>query len=676
MPVPPPGKTNWRLTVRSRAAAISALLALWTVGIETRLVVLQVGRHSDLVARAERQQMRTMEATAKRGDILDRRGHVLATSVDADSIYAVPSEIVDAGEVVARLCQALGDCRSGERQMLAERLGQSKAFAYVRRQVDPEKARRVAALNLDGVGFVKESRRFYPNKELAAHVLGWVGIDNQGLSGLEYTYDPQIRGKKGTILIQTDARRHAFSRFERPPTAGSTVELTVDEYLQYVAERELHAGVVENLAAGGSAIIMKPRTGEILAMANEPTFNPNAYRDFDDDRRRNRAIQDLYEPGSTFKIVTASAAIEERVMPVDAMIDTSPGRIRIGGRVITDDGGRNNGVLSFTRVIVKSSNVGAIRIGFQVGTERMSRFVSLFGFGRQVSPDFPSESPGIVWRPEKWTDSALASVSMGYQVAVTPLQMAAAVSTIANGGLYVEPRVIRAVYRNGIRYQVTPKVLRRTISAGTAAALTTIMEAVVSEGTAKRARMDGYTLAGKTGTAQKLVNGVYSHVDHNASFIGFVPSRDPEFAIVVVVDSAKGVNGDHGGTVAAPIFKRIAEATVSYLGVPPTVNPAPPVLIARLNAPSPPSGSTIASGPPMVTLIADGPEARVPDLRGLSAREAVRALVKVGMSPRLSGEGVVVSQTPAPGAPLDDGGVCRLYLERSPAHLRSRAGQP
>src|SRR5205823_1014317 len=327
---------------------------------------------------------------------------------------------------------------------------------------------------------------FYPNKELAAHLLGYVGIDNSGLSGLEYTYDPQIRGRKGTSVIQTDARRHAFSRFERPPTSGATVELTVDEYLQHIAERELHRGVVENRAAGGSAIIMNPHTGEILAMANEPTFNPNAYRDSQETERRNRAIQDLYEPGSTFKVVTASAAIEEKVMPIDTLIDTNPGRLYIAGRsrVITDDAGRNNGVLSFTKVIVKSSNIGAVKIGLRVGTERLSRFVGLYGFGHQVSPDFPGENAGIVWSPEKWTESALASVSMGYQVAVTPLQMVGAVSSVANNGEYVEPRVIHAIYRNGVRYQISPKIVRRTISPDTDAALIKIMEGVVTDGTA------------------------------------------------------------------------------------------------------------------------------------------------------------------------------------------------
>src|SRR5262245_41285632 len=573
----------WRVTLKRRVIAVAALLGLWVAGIEARLVFLQVVSRADLVARAERQQKRTQDAPAKRGDILDRRGRVLATSVDADSVYAVPSEITDANAVVAKLCSAFQDCTDKERQQLVERLGQQKAFAYVRRQVSPDVRDRVADLNLDGVGFIKESKRFYPNLELASHLLGWVGIDNNGLGGIEHTFDEKIRGKKGTILIQTDARRHAFSRVERPPTAGSSIELTIDEYLQYIAERELAAGVAENRALGGSAVIMNPHTGEILAMANVPTFNPNAFRDSDDAERRNRAIQDLYEPGSTFKVVTASAAIEEHVMGVDDLVDTNPGRLKVAGRenIITDDRGINNGVLSFTKVIVKSSNIGAIKIGFRVGTERLSRFVGLYGFGHTVSPDFPAESPGIVWRSDKWTESALASVSMGYQVAVTPLQMVAAVSSVANGGLFIEPRAIRAVYRDGVRYQVRPKELRRVVSPDTAATLTMIMEQVVTDGTAKRAKIDGFTIAGKTGTAQKLINGHYSHSDHNASFVGFLPSRNPVIAMVVVIDSAKGPNGDHGGTVAAPIFQRIAEAALRYLAIPRTVNPAPPVLVAR-----------------------------------------------------------------------------------------------
>jgi cell division protein FtsI (penicillin-binding protein 3) len=477
------------------------------------------------------------------------------------------------------------------------------------------------------------------------------------------------------VLVQTDARRHAFSRIDRPPTTGATIELTIDEYLQHVAERELHAGVAANRAAGGSVIIMDPQTGEILAMANEPTFNPNAFRDSQMIERRNRAVQDLYEPGSTFKVVTASAAIEEGVMATDALIDTNPGRLYIAGRsrVIIDDAGRNNGVLSFANVIVKSSNIGAVKIGLRVGTERMSRFVGLYGFGRQVSPDFPSENAGIVWSPEKWTESALASVAMGYQIAVTPLQMVAAVSAIARGGAYVEPRAVRAVYRDDVRYQAARKVVRRTVSPETAATLTTIMEDVVIDGTAKRAQIDGYTVAGKTGTAQKLINGQYSHSDHYASFVGFVPSRNPVLAMVVVIDAAKGPNGDHGGTVAAPIFKNIAEPALRYLAVAPTINPAPPVLVARHGSAGSTPSSSAFDDQPVISLVAEETPGTVPDLRRLSAREATQRLARLGLTARIAGDGFVVAQDPPPGTPLESVHVCRLTLDRSPAGLLASA---
>jgi cell division protein FtsI (penicillin-binding protein 3) len=676
---PADGPLAWRVALTRRVTMTAMFLALWAAGIEARLIYLQVVRHADLVSRAERQQSRTIPAPAKRGDILDRKGRVLATSVDADTVYAVPTEIADASDVARKLCEAFTDCTRKERQQLADKLANAKAFAYVRRQVSPEEARRVAALNLDGIGFIKESRRFYPNKELAAHLLGYVGVDNVGLGGLESTYDPQIRGKAGTILVHTDARRHAFSRLEHPPTSGSSVELTIDEYLQHIAERELHTGIVENRAAGGTAIIMNPHTGEILAMANEPTFNPNAYRDADENERRNRAVQDLYEPGSTFKVVTASAAIEEKIMPLNTMIDVSGGQIRIDrSRIVHDT--HNYGVLSFTDVIVKSSNVGAIKIGFRLGTERLSEYVSRYGFGHPVSPDFPGESPGIVWRPDKWTDSALASVSMGYQVGVTPLQMVAAVSAVANGGEYVEPRVVRAIYQDGRRYAVKPKVVRRTISPDTAAAMTTIMEGVVERGTATRAQIPGYTIAGKTGTSAKLINGHYSSSDWNASFVGFLPSRDPKVAIIVVTDSPH-TQGHTGGVVSAPVWRRIAEPTLQYLGIGPTLNPAPPVLVARHDEPIPvdednegvPNRSGDRAG---VRLISDDAPGTVPDLQGMSAREAVQKLVKLGFVARISGSGVVVAQEPAAGTPLTPGRLCRLVLDRSAIRRPQTASQP
>lgn len=657
--------------LQRRVTITAGLLAFWVVGIEARLVYLQVIDKADLVKRAERQQMQTIPLAAKRGDIVDRRGRVLATSVDADTIYAVPSAIEDEASVVAKLCGAFKDCSKSERSELIERLKRQRNFAYVRRQVDPDEAARVKALNLDGIATQKESRRYYPNKELAAHLLGFVGLDNKGLGGIESAYDSQIRGKEGKILVHTDARRHAFSRFERPPTTGSTIELTIDEYLQHIAERELHAGVVENRALSGTAIIMDPHTGEILAMANEPTFNPNEYRDFSDSDRRNRAVQDLYEPGSTFKVVTASAAIEEKVLPIDALIDTNPGSIKIGSRVVTEASHHNYGLLSFGDVIVRSSNVGAIKIGFKIGTDRLSDYVQRFGFGRQVSPDFPAENAGIVWERTKWTDSALASVSMGYQVGVTPLQMAAAISSVANGGQYVEPRVVRAAYRDNRRYEVKPKVLRRTISADTAASLTGIMEGVVERGTAKGfAEIPGYTVAGKTGTANTLVNGRYSNSTY-ASFVGFVPSRDPKITVLVMLDSPKGAAGHFGGPVSGPIFKRIAEATLRYLGVAPTIDPAPPVLVARhddevIESEGPAQESPIAN-----VLVA--PDGTVPDVRGLSARDAMRKLAKAGLSTQMTGSGFVVSQDPAPGEPIEGRRVCKVTLDRVVFHAAAGA---
>jgi len=653
---------QWRATLKRRIVVAASLLGLWVGGIEVRLVYLQVFRHADLTARAARQQSRTLPTPAKRGDILDRRGNLLATTVDVDSIYAVPSEINDDGEAVAKLCQAFRDCSRRDRETLTDRLKNQRNFAYVRRQVSPDESRRVAALNLDGIGFIKESRRFYPNKELAAHLLGYVGIDGNGLEGLEWTYDTQIRGKPGTVLIHTDARRHVFSRFERPPTTGSTIELTIDQYLQHVAERELSAGIAAHRAEGGTAIIMNPRTGEILAMANQPTFNPNAYRDAAETSRRNRAVQDLYEPGSTFKIVTASAAIEEKVMPLNTMIDTNPGFIKIGNSIVDEFGGHKYGVLSFSDVIVKSSNVGAIKIGFRVGTERLSRFVARFGFGRRVSPDFPGESSGIVWKPEQWTERALASVSMGYQIAVTPLQIAAAFSSVANGGEYIEPRVLRAVYRDGRRYPITPKIVGRSISAETAATLTTIMEAVVTDGTAKPAQISGYTIAGKTGTASKLIDGRYSASENNASFAGFLPSRNPALTIVVVID-APHEGGRTGSAVAAPIFKRIAESALRYLSIGPTIDPEPPVLVERHDTVDVRTRSQ-NDGSPILSLVADGLPGTVPNLHGLSAREAVRTLIKLGLKARLSGDGFVMSQNPSAGAVLEPGAVCTLVLNR------------
>ena len=654
---------DWRTTVRVRTRVAGVIGLLWALAIVVRLGYLQVLQHDEMVVRATRQQSRTIDLAAKRGDIVDRNSRVIAMSAEADSIYAAPGEIKKEDRdkwitsTIAQVCEALGDCTAAERKTLSERMHDKPAFAFMRRFIDPQQAVRVTALNLKGIGFVKESKRFYPNAELAAHVLGYVGTEHNGLGGLEHTYNKLISGRPGVALVQNDATGKAFSRVEKPPTTGASLELTIDTYLQHLAERELHAGVVANKARGGTAIVMNPRTGEILALANEPTFDPNQYRESSEVERRNRAVQDLYEPGSTFKIVTASAAIQEKVMPVDEPIDVSAGQIKIGYRVVHDD--HHYGVLSMTDVIVKSSNVGAIKMGFRIGTERLSDYVQRFGFGRPASPDFPGESPGIVWERSKWSESALASVSMGYQVGVTPLQMVTAVSAVANGGELMQPRVVGAVYRDQLRYPVPPKTVRRVIDRDTAASLTTIMEGVVERGTAKAAQIPGYTIAGKTGTAAKLVDGRYSKQDYNASFVGFVPSRNPALAILVVVDSPHS-GTYYGGSVSAPIFKRIAEDALRHLGIPKTIDPAPTVLIARTPPPVP------AATPQLRVTVVTTPAAAdaVPDLAGMSAREATRVVARLGLTPRLVGDGFVIAQTPSPGTVLPAGGECRLVLGR------------
>lgn len=662
-----------RATLKRRVALAFGFLLLWAAAIEARLVYLQVFRHDELATRAERQQSRTVEAPAKRGDILDRNGRILAYSVDADTIYAVPGELGDVEAATAALCRALGDCDAKDRQAMIERIRKGKYFAYIRRQVWPEQSARVAALELPGIGFIKESKRTYPNSDLASHVLGYVGVDNVGLAGIERAYDSLILGRAGTVLVERDAHGNAFSRIERPPSAGASLELTIDQNLQHIAERELRAGVRWSGASGGTAIVMDPNSGEILAMANAPDFNPNSYRDAREETRRNRAIQDLYEPGSTFKIVTASAAFEERAATPSTMIDARSGNIRFGSRVIRDD--HNYGMLSFAQAIIKSSNVGAIKVALTLGPEKVSDYVRRFGFGKPSSPDFRGESPGIVWDPSKLTDSALASVAMGYQIGVTPLQMAQAVSAVANGGELVQPRVVRAVIRDRRRLPVPRKVISRPITADTAATLRQIMEGVVTEGTGKAAQISGYSVAGKTGTAKKLVNGSYrGHSDYNVSFVGFVPAHKPVFAIVVVVDSPHRVS-PYGGVVAAPIFQRIAETALRHYGVPQSINAPEPLLASRPGETSEqPATGPIA--PPRIVPLGGSAAAitEFPDLTGMSARDVVRVLAQLGLTAKVRGTGVVTQQHPRAGEPIESVSTVVLTLERQSPYQIASAG--
>ena len=655
----------WQHTVRRRMLLAAAVFAAWALAIEVRLVWLQIYRHDAMLSEAKEQKDRAVTLNPRRGDIVDRHGRTLAISVDAESINADPAKVEYPEELADAVCWALGGCSADERNGCVKRLRKKdRRQVFLRRQVTREESARVAALQLPGVFITPEPRRYYPNRELAAHVLGYLGTDSRGLAGIEQSYNSKINGTPGSLMYEVDSYGNAFSRVEKPPVQGDTIELTIDERIQHIAERELERAVREHRAEGGSVIIMDPRTGEILAMANCPMVNPNVYREYPREQWMNRALQGIYEPGSTFKVVTASAAMEEHVFAPADLVDASAGRWSNGSRTVTEAKGHNYGVLSFTDVIVKSSNVGAIKIGLGVGVERLNRYVRRFGFGERLSVDLPGETAGMLADSSRWSQSTLASISMGYEIGVTPLQMATAVSAVANGGVLVQPRIVRAIRRGTTRTEVTPLELRRAISRETAAELVTIMEQVVERGTATVAQVAGFTVAGKTGTASKIVDGRYSKTNYHASFVGFVPSRQPAFTILVVIDSPHA--GQYfGGAVAAPVFQRIAEEALRHAGVAPTINPVPPVLVQASAAEAPASEllrTTVVTGPPQISVLA-GPPA-VPDVRGLGAREAARRLVRLGLVPHLTGDGIVVDQDPAAGSPLEPGRSCRLRLDR------------
>ena len=663
---------SWRRTLKRRLFVASGAFLLWSVAIEARLVYLQVIAHDAMVTEANIQQSDVVELPPKRGDILDRDGSPMASNVDADSAFAVPREVKNAARMLDALCGALGDCSRSERDEYIRRLtrvdkrGRLKDFAWLRRRMTPNQFERVAALELKGVYFRHEPRRYYPNRELAAHLLGWVGVDNKGLAGIEERYDSQIGGEAGEALIQVDGTGRPFNRLEKLPTAGATVVLTIDRVIQHIVERELADGVKRTGADGGSAIVLDPQSGEILAMANYPTFNPNKVSTSKPAHRINRSTQNVYEPGSTFKIVTAGAALEEKIATPSDLIHTSPGFIRFGSRVIDEAKGHNYGTLTFEDVIVKSSNVGAIKIGLELGAERLSSYVSRFGFGAKASRDFAGESRGRVDDAPSLRLGGVASVSMGYQVSVTALQMAAAVNVVANGGELIQPRLLKGVIRDGVYTPEPRTVVRRVISEGAAQQLTAIMEGVVERGTAKVAQVEGFTIAGKTGTAAKtLPGGGYSTTDYNVSFAGFVPSRDPLFTILVVVDTPTRVS-PYGGTVSAPIFQKIAAAVLRHRGVPASLNRPAPLLIARRDLHQQPVSAPSQAEVVAVAASSSDTPAVFPDLVGMNARDAVHMLVRLGFSARLHGAGAVVNQRPAAGSPLDLADAATLWLDRRP----------
>ena len=552
-------------TPSRRLYIFAAFLCLWILGICFRLVRLQVVKYGFFTQLAHKQQNRSLPVKPRRGNILDRNGSPLAMSIDVDSVFAVPSEVHDR-ETTA---EVLGKVLDMDPQKVMAQLNSTRPFVYIKRKVDDETSERIRELNLRGISFRREPKRFYPSRELAAQVLGYVGMDDEGLGGLERQFDDDLRGIPGTELISIDARRKWFSRVEKPPDPGQNLVLTIDQTIQYIAERELERGMEETKAVGGTVIVENPHTGEILALANRPTFNPNVFNDVPQDELKDHAVSDVYEPGSVFKIVTYSAAFEYGLAKPEDTIDCQHGSIDVFGMKIRDH--ESLGVVTIAEALAHSSDVAAIKVGMRVGDERLYKYIRDFGFGTQTGIELPGETRGMTKPVNRWSKVSIGAISMGQEIGVSPIQVISMISTIANDGVYTPPRIVAGE----LPPDATPKPVvfhpaqqHRVVTPMTAARMKKMMEGVVLFGTARRAILDGYTSAGKTGTAQKVdtVTGVYSKTKYVASFIGFTPVNSPALTIAVILDSPIGLH--QGGQVSAPVFKRIADAVLEYMHVP------------------------------------------------------------------------------------------------------------
>jgi cell division protein FtsI (penicillin-binding protein 3) len=649
---------------RLRLMLLALSISLWALVIGFRLVHLQVLGQEAFEKQGTRQSERTIRLDPRRGPILDREGRALAVSVDAESLYAVPQDIDDPQSTAAALARALGLDTAGRRELVAQ-LHKDRAFVWIKRKVDPGTARRVHELELDGVGFLTEHRRYYPQRELAAHVIGWAGLDNTGMSGIEYAYEEEIAGKAAKVVVHTDARRRPVGHTERPSTEGHTVVLALDERIQHVAERELERAVKETRAKAGNVIVVEPYSGDVLAMAGRPTFNPNRYSAYPAARWRNRMVSDVFEPGSIFKIVTAAAAIQEGVIDLDEVLDCGNGHILIASTVINDHEAFDE--LTFREAVVHSSDIGMIRVGQRLGRENFYRYVRAFGFGEPTGVDLPGESAGLLKPTSRWSKLSLPSMSFGQEVGVTPLQMAMAGAVVANGGYLMKPLIVKRIEDadGTVVKEVKPVIVRRVLEPDTVDTLTGILERVVREGTGHKAAVAGYVVAGKTGTAQKVDPGTgrYSMVDHVASFVGFVPARRPALVILASLDRPRGAL-NQGGDVAAPLFARVARHALRALAVPP--DDADRVLRAVAVAPETlvPAAFRPAAAPSPTPPPVEEPGI-MPDLRGRSAREAAIAAARQGLVVELEGSGHVVDQSPAPGTVIEAGLTCRLTLSRS-----------
>jgi cell division protein FtsI (penicillin-binding protein 3) len=561
---------NSNLGKNSRLYLLGGILLFWCVLICARLIYLQVFQYGSFVKQAEHQQQREIPLSAKRGVIYDRAGHELAMSVLVESAFAVPSEVKDLPTAVSLITRITGedhnvvlaDCRS------------HRTFCWVARKADDETIERIKSLNLQGIHFQKEPKRFYPARDLAAQVVGTVGMEDAGQSGIEHEFDDELRGRAGKMFISVDARRQWFSDVEQQPEPGENVVLTVDKNIQYIAEKELDQAIHDTQAIAGTVIVENPHTGEILALANRPTFNPNLRKQITPGALTNRAVSYIYEPGSTFKLVTISAALEEKLTNPDEIFDCQMGAIVYNGMRIRDS--KPHGLLPVWGVLAESSDVGAIKIALRLGEDRFYKYIRAYGFGQQTGIELPGETRGLTKPVSRWSKVSIAAISMGQEIGISAVQLSALISTFANDGVWIAPRIVAGTLDpqsspgKGLPQTVAfhPGTSRRVISSFTAAEMRSMMQKVVLEGTGRKAILEGYTSAGKTGTAQKVdpATGAYSKTKYVGSFAGFAPVNNPQIVVAVILDSAVGLH--QGGQVSAPVFRRVTQQVLEYLHTP------------------------------------------------------------------------------------------------------------
>ena len=640
-------------SLAQRVYVLIAVMGFWAIVIGARLFFLHVVHSADYRQRAERQQQRTLEVSPRRGVIYDRNGNELAVSVKVDSVFAVPDEIEDLHATAKTLSPLVGVSKND----LIEKLDSPRSFVWVKRKVSAAQGAALRKAKLPGIYFQKEDMRYYPKRELASHVLGYVDIDEKGLGGLEYRYNDSIRGEAGRVLIMTDARGRSFNSIEQPVAPGANLVTTIDQNIQYIVEKEIAATAEKTHAKGISIIVMDPRTGEVLAMGNYPTFNPNQYAKYSPQAWINRALSHNYEPGSTFKIVTAASVFEEGLADPAELIDCQNGVITVFGRVIHD--WKRFGLLSVKQIMQNSSDVGAIKLALRLGDERFADHIARLGFGKSTNVDLPGEEHGLARPASRWTKSSVGSIAMGQEISVTALQTVRMVSAVANGGILYQPYVVKRVQHpeKGILSETEPHG-ERAISAETAAKLQDMLEAVVTDGTAKSSKLDGYTAAGKTGTAQKIdETGRYSATKYVASFAGFAPAVNPAISMIVMIDEPVGAH--HGGDVAAPVFKRIAEQVLRYMSLPPDVPSYAPQYVVK--EPKRPAERTVKPATTAsaqlvgLNVTTDFGDLIIPDFHRKSLRQVTEECLRAGLRLQSIGSGAAVEQLPPAGTSVRSG---------------------